>query len=449
MKASLRRILCIVLTLLSLPFLTPSARAEIDYLAYMRQRNAYNSIITQSRDAGTCRMLRGSIELTVVVVGMDGVSWTLGELNTLGVIVNQALDTLEEEAALYGTELQITPVFYRAASSADPDEDGWFLNVLDSVPELADASWVNRPLLFCLNIEGRSYALTSSGSTPEHVIFFMDNDTGTVRHELLHLFGAEDFYFHDDVEAAAERHFPDSVMLNSDADAVTDPLTAYLVGWTSTPNETAQAFLADISHLTQEDIDNARAVDQQSGLGAFELESGMYYGMLEMGCANGLGLHQWESGMSYVGQWVWNSFEGRGTFTWPDGDYYTGDFSDDKRNGKGTYVWSSGTTYTGDFVDGERTGKGTISWPGGDSYTGDFINGKRTGQGTFTWADGRSYTGAFKEDAITGLGMMTFTNGDIYMGEFVDGTLHGMGTMYYADGTVKTGKWENDVYVGE
>lgn len=447
MKNLIRRSLCIALALLSLAALIPPALAETDYIALFRERNSYSNIITDDRDKGSCRMLRGDITVSVILVNNEEAPWTLTDMGVLSNIVDEALDTLEREAAAYNVPLSMTPVYYRVTGSLDPDEANWVQNTISTIPELDIDNLQGKPLFFALNVDGRSFA--RSGSQKEHVVFYMERDAGTVRHELLHLYGAEDFYFHEEVEAAAETHFANSVMLNSNSYSVTDPFTAYLVGWVDEPDEVASAFLADIAHLSNQDVEDARSEDQQTGTGVFELDSGMYYGMLEMGCANGLGLHQWASGMSYVGNWAWNNLEGRGTLTWPDGDYYTGDFTDDKRTGKGTYVWSSGMTYTGDFVDGQRTGTGTLTWPGGDSYTGDFVGGKRTGKGTYVWSSGKSYTGEFLEDAITGTGMMTFANGDIYLGQFENGSLHGMGTMYYADGTVKTGKWENDEFVSD
>lgn len=446
MKTLLKRIL---LAMMALMLLIPVAQADLDALTILQESQSYANIILEGRDSGSCGMLRGNIELTVVLVSTNDTSWNLNDLGTLEHCIDGAIADLQREASSHGVSLSITPVYYRATGSSDPDAAGWRNDVISSVPELRKRSnWEDRPVLFCLNVDGRSFARTGSSSM-EYVVFYLERDAGTVRHELLHLFGAEDFYFHKDIEAAAERHFPDSVMLHSDDGAVTDPLTAYLVGWTSEPDAVASAFLEDISHLTEDDVEDARTKDQQSGFGAFELESGMYYGSLEMGCANGLGLHQWASGNTYVGNWTWNTLDGKGTFTWNDGEYYTGDFVGDARTGKGTYVWADGSSYTGDFVAGQRTGRGTLTWTNGDCYTGDFVAGKRTGKGTFTWADGSSYTGDFVGNAITGMGMMSCTNGDTYIGQFENGLFSGFGTMYYADGTVKTGLWANNAFTGE
>ncbi len=450
MKTHLKRLILLVMTLM---LFMPSAHAAFDVIAALQQHHGGDSYVEEmleGRDQGACRMMRGDIELTVIMVEVDGKAWTVADLAGMINSVEGAIAKLEEEAADYGVELNITPVYYRTSGISDVNADGWRLNTLASIPELSDVpDWKDRPLMFCLNTEGRCFARTGSWNA-EYVIYYVESSPSTVRHELLHLYGAEDFYYHEGVEAAAELHFPNTIMIHSGSNgSETDPLTAYLVGWTDEPGEEAQAFLDDIASLTATEVSTAHALDQQSGTGTFKLDTGMFYGTLEMGVRNGLGLHQWESGMAYVGDWVWGAFDGHGTLTWGDGSYYTGDFVDDKRTGKGTYVGSDGSTYTGDFVNGSQSGKGTLTWITGDSYTGDFVNGRRTGRGTFTWADGSYYTGEFIENNITGLGMMTFVNGDLYIGQFQNGALHGLGTMYYADGTIKTGKWSQDAYIGE
>lgn len=419
MKTILTRTLILLLALM---LCIPAALADFDPFNVLRTRQSYARIMLEDRDRGACGMLRGDIELTVVFLTVEGEPWTIEHLGgTIGSVTG-AIATLHEEAAAHGVELNITPVYYSTTFHGDVDSENWFENAIATIPEFAgQTDWEDRPVLFALNIEGRSFARTG-GSVREYVIFYIENDAGTVRHELLHLYGAEDFYFQEDVEAAAGEYFPDSVMLNSDYDSVVDPLTAYLVGWTDEPDAQATAFLNAIASLTNEEVEIARDLDQAEETITFKLE----YGPLRMGVHAGLGLHQWTSGASNVADGI-----------------------DGKRTGRGTYVGADGVTYSGDFINGHYTGKGTATWPTGESYTGDFIGGRRTGKGTFTWADGSSYTGEFVDDAITGMGTLTFANGEVYVGQFVDGKMHGLGTIYYADGSMLTGTWSHDVFVGK
>ena len=76
----------------------------------------------------------------------------------------------------------------------------------------------------------------------EHCVLFANNLSGskgsrasTIAHEILHLFGAEDYYVSMSREALANQKYPDDIMLwqveriqdNSIGDC-----TAYSVGWT-------------------------------------------------------------------------------------------------------------------------------------------------------------------------------------------------------------------------
>ena len=468
MKKTASRLLPILL--IALLLLSP-ASADQDLFSRLSGFNnqstaAADHYIADGRLSGSCQLLRGDVELAVVLVDLEGATWGTQDVNQVHLVVEDALDNLEAEAAAMGVRLSITPNYYRGHGSSDPDETDWELSVLSTVPALASRSrtaWFNKPILFCLNTEGRSFAITTfKQENLEYVVFYMENDESTVRHELLHLFGAEDLYFHPEIESAAERHFPDSVMLHSNKDAVVDPLTAWLIGWTAEPGEVALAFLQDTEHLTAENIEDARSTDMQTGTGSFDMGDGWYYGSLDMGSPNGRGYYVWDGGYSYVGDWVWNAFTGRGTYTWDDGEYYTGDFVNDDCTGKGTYIWNDGDYYTGDFVQDKRTGKGTYIWNDGDYYTGDFIDGDRTGRGTSVWADGESYTGDFIDDDRTGKGTYSWKDGDSYTGDYVNGERTGKGAYSWSDGDCYTGdfvhnertglgvfSWaDGDVYVG-
>ncbi len=105
--------------------------------------------------------------------------------------------------------------------------------------------------LVVLNKEGRSYKhsyVTDDSKTFEFCVFFDDtikSDANTccstIAHEILHLFGAEDFYDPygemPEREKLAEQLYPDDIMLtlvNNVNDAKIGSYTAYSIGWTDT-----------------------------------------------------------------------------------------------------------------------------------------------------------------------------------------------------------------------
>ena len=170
------------------------------------------------------------------------------------------------EAASYGVSLDLSMEYHLATVDMelpDDDTDAWADAALASVglPPSATASADleaeygvdEAPILFYLNHSGRAYALPyQNGNFSEYAIFF-NADEGAVRyrHELYHLFGAKDFYYPAEVTSVAESYFQNSTMLVSE-EAVTDDLTAYLIGWTDTPSDSALAFLQDTAYLTPE-----------------------------------------------------------------------------------------------------------------------------------------------------------------------------------------------------
>lgn len=457
MKRILRQLLSLLLTLALL--LPAQAGADL---------NAIGHILSDMRMGGTCQTLRGDVELAVVMVTVGENGWSSTASSNLRNTIRSAIDALESDAATYGAKLNITPRFYRGQGSADTEADHWAIDVLSTVPQLAEqplADWFNTPLLFCLNFEGRSYAVPGYARTlPEYVVYYMDHSPDTIRHELLHLYGAEDYYFHPELEAAAREHFTKSVMLDAAPGDPVDSFTAWLVGWTLQLDENATAFLQATAHLTDSTLEDARSADQQTGTGVFEWDSSTYYGDVIDGVPNGAGYIIWDNGERYVGDWVWNDRTGYGTYIWTSGTSYTGDYQDgyfhgtgtiswangdsytgayvrDERTGTGTMTWANGTRYTGDFVNGQMTGKGTMTWADGASYTGDFVDGKMAGKGTYTWPDGSFYTGEFTNDLLTGRGMITYLDGSFYIGSVFCGQRTGQGTLYYADGTEQSGVW--------
>jgi hypothetical protein len=94
-------------------------------------------------------------------------------------------------------------------------------------------------------------------------------DSATIEgniHELLHLYGAQDFYLIDEVKEAAEIYLPCSVMGSDEQVVKTDDLTAYIVGWTAELSGSALQFLDATAHLTMQDKYDALEQTWQSGL---------------------------------------------------------------------------------------------------------------------------------------------------------------------------------------
>ena len=407
-------------------------------------------LLLSEKDVGVCKRLTGHVTLSVIFVQVPMGTWDAPSRQVMKQNVEQAMRQLESEASAHGASLHLSAAYYSAAADEDVSMQGgcctWAQHVLCNDAALpayrVGKNDANGPVIFCLNAPGRAFAMSDySADTVEFFFVYQDSTARTIRHELMHLYGALDYYNHDDLRQAAERFFPDSIMLSSREESRVDALTAYLLGWTDTLTTSAVNFLAATKHLTQEMISNALRQSRYTGYRRKVTGNGVYTGMLQDGIRHGLGRMEWHDGTVYEGQWANGERTGYGVYTWPDGDSYAGEFQCDERTGQGTYFWANGNVYTGDFQHNKRTGRGTFSWSDGSTYAGGFLNGEKHGKGVLTWEDGSIYTGDFQHDKRTGQGTYTWPDGSTYAGGFRDGKLHGEGIRTSADGRVTRGRW--------
>jgi len=166
--------------------------------------------------------------------------------------------------------------------------------------------------------------------------------------------------------------------------------------------------------------------------------------------SGGIGDFPFESGETYVGDWVANRKDGFGTQTWTKGHKYEGEWSVGKRHGKGSY-WQKTENgrlrkqYAGDWVEDKRDGLGIFLYKNGDKYEGEWMSNRRHGHGTMVYNDGCRYEGGWADDCRSGLGVFVMANGDRYEGHWLNGKKEGPGRFYYkSTGKVYEGEWVED-----
>ncbi len=417
-----------------------------------------NHLFVSSRNGGICKNLVGQVELFFVFVNDPESQWTAEEKAQATEFLTAEVNDLEKEAEKFDTELEIEPQYHTLQLKAAADhyytlpwltqyanEQGY-----DSLAELQEQQdslfqETSSPVVFLFDYPGRSYAMSGTfpGDEEYAVLFELD----AFRHELFHLYGAEDYYFHPDTESSAALYLPWSIMNDGSA---TDDLTAYCIGWLDTLTPQAVKFLEATASLTYSDLENARVEDQITGVGTIEYDGGgVYTGELEFGVPQGKGKYTFPDGSTYEGDFEDGYFHGYGVWTDVELGYrYEGEFVYDLFQGKGFLTFDDGETYEGEFQSGEYHGQGSLVYPSGDSYVGEFKEGNYHGQGTFTYADGSTYVGQFKNGRFHGQGTYTDADGSVYVGQFKSNLFHGQGTMTYPDGTVESGTWFEDEFVG-
>ncbi len=421
-----------------------------------RQTLPYASnVFADGKGIGGCRELIGNVKVTVVFANDPTASWTGAAIEAEKKELAAEAQKLMSEAARYGQTLQLSFVYKTATATKVPsinDENTFVTSALHSAG-LPTRDKLNStlkqqygcaqaPVVFCVNHGGRSFA--QWGHDAEHAVLFQEG-TNPFAHELLHQFGADDFYYPNSVKSLAEELFGKSVMLSSSTVYV-DELTAYLVGWTSQPSTKAVSFLKQTNHITKEMMNAEYEKNTYTGyVKDYNDGNGRYTGNLVNGYRHGQGTYIYDNGNSYTGSWHNGHRHGKGVFRWADSNSaYDGDWSQDLMHGQGTYRWGSGNVYTGTWVNSKMHGKGTFTWGNGDVYTGDWVEDKRQGQGTFTWKQtGNSYTGGWAASKMHGKGTITFDNGK-YVGDFQHGVRTGYGIYYWHSGARHEGQWENN-----
>ena len=365
------------------------------------------------RGGGDCDTLTGSVLITVVFTDEPNSFWTDAELADYKLGLDAATAKLCADAAKYGAELNVTFQYLRAKTtfaSTMTNFETWSTEAIQSanlggkdlvIPALKKAHSVKEaPVFFVLNRDGRAFARTQS--TPNGMEYaILHREESDYRHELMHVFGARDYYYPDEAEQLAKKYFPGSIMNTADGEAVVDPLTAYLIGWTDRLSPEAKRFLDETAWITSAYTAQSIGEETRSGHGTVEDASGTY----------------------------------------------TGNLLEGMYHGQGKYVWKSGDVLEGTFEHGKPT-YGTMTFANGDCYTGAFKNWKMHGQGKYSWTSGDYYAGTFTDGAFTGYGEAFWANGTRYVGNFQNWKMHGQGTCTFPGGAVQSGTWNNGTFVG-
>lgn len=389
-------------------------------------------LVFQSVNLGSCRELTGDVAIQVVFVDGDEGAWDEKNMAEYKKAMGQAYDQLTRWGRDYGQEVRISLRYAHTAESMDLDfldSDAWADHVLNNadLPARGDDSVYMQecmPIIFLLNEGGRAYACANASETyNDYLICFNNSTVSSFSHELLHLYGAVDYYYPLAYQEAAQKYFPQSIMFTTEEHKEFDGLTAYIIGWTDTLDENARAFLADTRHIRKEDLENAQEETLFTGYATQVKEYYTYTGEWVMGAWEGNGILEWTNGARYEGEFSGGLRHGRGVMTLSNGETYIGEYREDRKHGQGVETWADLSVYTGAYEQDMRHGYGTQVWADGTVYRGDWLNGQMTGQGTYLWPDGSYYHGGMVNGGLNGYGIFVDAAGNLYRGNWVNGNL--------------------------
>ena len=230
---------------------------------------------------GTCYDLSGSVTVLCLHVNDDESSWTAEDVKKFDEnVIFPGIEFVNEQAALWGVDLNMTPGRYGKSGGEDDGEvatvhydgiiptllDGGHTDrdgIIDNMAKMLGFSSTEKfyeytqritgtdqvVIMVLVNKDGRSHAgvdtIDDDGNQIESYVVYTSlngNKTrsGTVAHELLHAFGAEDLYEEGSTgeratrAAIAKKYWPNDIMLIGGwrGTEIVDAYTAYAVGWT-------------------------------------------------------------------------------------------------------------------------------------------------------------------------------------------------------------------------
>lgn len=225
-----------------------------------------NHFYLKARGIGASRKLWGKVALITVYAYKTPDCWSTKSKQDLIFAIDKAITLLEKEAKSYGAELKIVPYFMDINLPSDFErfqafnyiKNNFKVNTMEEMQKSFEKHYNvdEAPVMIVYDELGRSSAAMQHTSIQarDEISSIFKSSSGfsytTIAHEILHQFGATDFYFPKKVEAAAKKYFINSVMGIGSRDIV-DDLTAYLVGWKNTLSENSYRFLRKTKWLTE------------------------------------------------------------------------------------------------------------------------------------------------------------------------------------------------------
>ncbi len=222
------------------------------------------------RNIGSTKKLVGRVVFASFFVDINHSCWKESEKRAYDRECKKAAKQLIKDAASSGVSLQIETCSYQVSLPSMQDFTKNPRETADQIvrgagfPAMSDVYLRLRgyykadevaPIIL-LHTQGRSFAVpTNSHYNAYAAEFAMLYQTwltsSTIIHELLHVFGAQDYYYPDYVKECAQKYLTDSIMYGG---TKIDDLTAYVIGWKDTFTVQAENFLEATKHITAQTV---------------------------------------------------------------------------------------------------------------------------------------------------------------------------------------------------
>lgn len=228
-----------------------------------------NHALLDGRNYGASKLLLGEVAVLTFFVNDGESCWTAAAKAEYHAAQKRAMEQLSRKAGEYDVKLRLhtfsgemtlpgicnaTNFHWVKEATARLDQ-----HTVAEYQEYYERRFAKNdaPVIFALNKELRSYASSAEDGYPyndEYSVVGRMNGSffpQTIIHELLHQFGAHDFYYPKQVRDAAALFLPGSVM--NDGEEI-DTVTAYCIGWRNEVTLQGASFLMSTNYVTDADI---------------------------------------------------------------------------------------------------------------------------------------------------------------------------------------------------
>jgi len=213
-----------------------------------------------SYDLGYAGKAEGRVVIVSFFVDSDDCKWTRNEMKKCLSPLKTACDFIEKQAKKYDKEVEFVydwnedpkllrrrktgfPVWDNEYFEADFDEkiEQWVNSVVSYDDYLSKYDADSVFTIFYFNTDARAYAICYDGIDieEESLVAFKSSSAAVYAHEILHLFGAHDFYeeaeYTEDAVKYIRKNYANDIMLTTPSgkniNRTVGKLTAYHLGW--------------------------------------------------------------------------------------------------------------------------------------------------------------------------------------------------------------------------
>ena len=226
-----------------------------------------NNFYLDGRNTGACKKLKGNIATLTVFMHNRNSKWTEEDKKKYFNSLNTATKWLVRQAKRYKVNLSFKNYSFDVTVNDDINTHNDFNLIKDflRVETMQQAhdyytkslNCDECPFILVYNMQGRSFGRRHNdnfeGIINECSTVFIEKnkefDWRVITHELLHQYGAVDYYFPKKIEETANKYLGISIMDRNLSQNV-DDFTAYIIGWKETISGNTYWFLKETMWLT-------------------------------------------------------------------------------------------------------------------------------------------------------------------------------------------------------